>query len=95
MNKRKWNKDAMAFLGIPLVIWVLGIGGLITGIAVWNITQRPDVTYNISDTGFSIAGVDVSWFAIIGVIALFIIIFIWWGRKKPSKPETIYIRENK
>lgn len=77
--------------GIAAGYWVLAAVGIVGGLAVWNMTQRPDITYNISDTGFSIAGVDVSWFLIIGVIAVAIFFIIFMGRKKPTQKEYVYV----
>lgn len=77
------NTDGLA----PLFWAIIILGGLaITGVAVYQITARPDITYNISETGFSLAGVDVSWFAIIGLGLLIFIVFIWLGRRKPAEP---------
>lgn len=64
----KYGNKAIA----PIVWAVVLIGGLIAGIGVYQFTQRPDITYNITDTGFSLAGVDVSFFAVIGVVVLII-----------------------
>lgn len=85
MDIRK-NTSAIAPLIILGVLAIVGIGSTI---AIYQLTQRPDITYNISDTGVSFAGIDVSWFAIIGVVVLIAIVLVWAGRKRkqPTQPQ--------
>lgn len=56
---------------------------VITGVAVWQITQRPDITYNITDTGFSLAGLEMdSPLVIIAVIGgAFVLLWLWMRKK--------------
>ena len=76
--KRKWNDEGIAtFLGISAFYWVLATAGIVVGVVAWNVTQRP----------------DVSWFLIIGIIAVAIFFIIFMGRKKPTKKEYVYVRE--
>lgn len=82
ITKRKLTNDNFAIA--PIVWIVVLIGGAIAGLGVYNVTQRPDITYNITDTGFSIAGVDVSWFVIIGLVGIVIIVFLFMFRRKPQ-----------
>lgn len=70
-------------VGIAPIVWAILIAGtLIAGIGVYQVTQRPDITYNITDTGFSLAGVDVSFFAVIGIVILIIFGIMLYFRKK-------------
>lgn len=82
-------------LGISAFYWILGAVAVVGGVVAWNVTQRPDITYNISDTGFSLAGVDVSWFLIIGLVAIAIVFIIFMGRKKPTEKEYVYVGKPK
>lgn len=95
MGLRKLQKDTIG--AIPVIAWVFvavvtAIGGYI---AVENLTQQPDITYNISDTGFSIAGVDVSWLWIIVIVAGIVIVLLFLAtRRKPQQAQQpIIIRE--
>lgn len=83
---RHFNRDTNA--AIPLLVWVIvAIGAVaVTGIGVWQITQRPDIVYNITDTGFSLAGIDVNWMWIIAIAAIVVIAFLWIGRRRPTAP---------
>lgn len=72
---------------IAIIITMLVIGGIgVTALGVYEFTQRPDITYNISDTGFSLAGLDLgnSIYIIMGIIVVFVIIF--FIMRKPSTP---------
>lgn len=67
---------------IAFVITALVIGGIaIAGLGVYQITQKPDVTYNITDTGFSLAGLEIDsiWIIIIGAVIFFA--FVWLSRR--------------
>lgn len=90
MDIKRFHSDKNGVApAIAAFLWLLVAVGAIGGvyIAVTNLTQRPDITYNISDTGVSFAGIDVSWFAIIGVVILIIIVVIWLGRRRqPVQP---------
>lgn len=84
--KRTWTRDTHA--AIPLLVWVIvGIGAVaIAGLGVYQITQRPDIIYNISDTGFSLAGVDVSWLWVIAIVGGVVILIVFMGRRRPEPP---------
>jgi hypothetical protein len=72
---------------IALMITMLVIGAIgVSALGVYQFTQKPNVTYNISDTGFSLAGLDLgnSIYIIIGIIVVFAIIFFMM--RKPSNP---------
>lgn len=80
--KYKMQNDISA---IAPIIWLIVIAGsVVAGLGVYNITQRPDITYNITDTGFSFAGMDVSWIFIIGLFAIVIFAVLFLFRKKPQ-----------
>lgn len=81
--KRKFANDEN---GIAPIIWAIVLAGsLIAGIGVYQFTQRPDITYNITDTGFSIAGLEIDslWVIIIGAMIIFGLMW-YFGRKKPK-----------
>jgi len=63
---------------------------LITGVTLFTtaylVFEKPDITYNITETGFAIFGAEINWFIIIGGIALLVILFIWLRPKKQSTP---------
>jgi len=95
LSKKNFKSDCNG--AIPVIAWVFvavvtAIGGYI---AVENLTQQPDITYNISDTGFSIAGVDVSWLWIIVIVAgiVIVILFLATRRKPQASQQPIIIRE--
>lgn len=75
---------------IPVIAWiaVLVIGGIGTYIAVENLTQQPNITYNVSESPFSFFGNQVDWIWII-LIAVFVIFVLIWGftRKKTRNPK--------
>jgi len=65
------------------MITALVIGGIsIAALGVYQVTQKPDVTYNITDTGFSLAGLEIDsiWLIVIGAIIFFG--FIYLTRRK-------------
>lgn len=85
MNKIKRKSDINAITPfVALMVSALIIGGIgIAAIGVYQLTQRPDITYNITDTGFSLAGLEIDslWIIVIGAVIFFG--FIWFaGRKK-------------
>jgi LPXTG-motif cell wall-anchored protein len=66
------------------VIILLVIGAIaVSALAVYNITQRPDIVYNIINPGFSLAGVgtDTIWI-IVGGIAVIIVLWLLFRKKK-------------
>lgn len=75
--KRSFYKDqsglAPIIAGVILLIVMAGIG--ITALAVYNITQRPDIIYNITNPGFSLAGIgtDTLWIIVGGAIAILVL----------------------
>lgn len=79
---RKLTKDNNAV--IPLIAWFIIGAVALTGTVL--VLQPPDITYEISDTGFSIAGVDISFFAIIIVVIIVVFVIIWAVRRKPAQP---------
>jgi hypothetical protein len=92
-SKRDFKNDNRAV--VPLLIWVIvAIGGIVVaGVGVYQVTSPGTTIYNITDTGFSIAGADVSWLWMIAIIAGFLIFLIWLGRRKPQQQQPITIRE--
>ena len=56
-------------LGIIAVIGAVGVA------SSYFIFQQPDITYNISDTGFSLAGLDIDFTWVILIIVG--IVFLW------------------
>ena len=72
--------------GIAPIIWgIVLLGSLIAGLGVYQITQRPDVTYNIQDTGFSLAGIGIDSTTLIIILGGVVLLFLWLGmRKKPT-----------
>lgn len=83
INKRLLNDLSS---GVPLIAWiaVLVIGGIGTYIAVENLTQQPNITYNVSESPFSFFGnqVDWIWIILIGVVVVF---FLIWGFSRSGK----------
>lgn len=83
--KRSFYKDqtglAPIIAGVILLVVMAGIG--ITALAVYNITQRPDIVYNITNPGFSLAGMgtDTVWI-VVGVIGALIVL---WLLLRPRK----------
>jgi len=72
----------------PFVLAAIAIAGII-GVGTIAYSQ-PDVTYNISDTGFSLAGIDMSWIVVIGIAAIIFMIFLFIG-KRDRKPQQQYM----
>ena len=74
--------------GLAPVIWVIVLAGIaIAGLGTYQITQRPDITYNISDTGFSLAGLDVSWFMVLAIAGVVVfVIFMMFRKPAPKYP---------
>lgn len=83
--KRQWQKDTSG-IG-PALILVILAGSLIAGLGVYQLTQRPDITYNISDTGFSIAGLDISWVVIVGIGAVVVFVLFFIFRRPPRQAQ--------
>ena len=77
----------------PIIWAIVLIGSAIAGLGVYQVTQRPDITevYNISETGFAIAGVDVSWFLVIGIVAIVIVLILVFARRKQPQQQPRYI----
>lgn len=69
-------------LGILAVIGAIGVS------ASYFIFQRPDVTYNIQDVGFSIAGVQISSIWIILIVLVVIVLIVWYiARRRKTKTD--------
>lgn len=83
-RKNSFAKDTKA---IAPIIWaIVLIGGAVVGLAGYKtLLEKPDITYNISDSGFTLAGVEIgNDVIIIIIIAIVIVGFILWSRKKPE-----------
>ena len=78
----RFSKDCS---GIAPIIWaIVLIGGTVVGIAGYKVlVERPDITYNITDAGISIAGLDIGNDMLI-IITIGVVFLILWfaGRKK-------------
>lgn len=72
--------------GVPIIAWiaVLVIGGIGTYIAVENLTQQPNIIYNVSESPFSFFGNQVDWIWII-LIAVGVIFVLIWGFARSGK----------
>ena len=89
LMKRKFAHDENAFVItgaflIGMTIAVLVGSAVVVG--VYQFTQEPSVTYNISDTGFSLAGLnlDTTTLIIIAVVIVVAVVFIASWRRKPN-----------
>lgn len=72
--------------GIGPLVLLLVIGGLaIAGVSAYQIFSRPDITYNISETGLSFAGGSASWIIIAAVGFVVVFIFFMLFRRKPGQ----------
>lgn len=84
-NKRdelRMDSDGIAPL-IAAVIVMIVIGGItIAGVAVYQLTVKPDITYNITETGFSLAGIDVGSIWPIALIGGALILLYFMIKKK-------------
>jgi len=69
--------------GVILLIVSAAIG--ITALAVYNITQRPDIIYNISNPGFSLAGIDTNALYLVGAAIVAMILLYLWFRPKSAR----------
>lgn len=86
MGMRKLNQDINGFVvtGTFLIgALLVGLVGTAAIVGVYNATQKPDITYNITDTGFSLAGIglDSTTLAII-IIGVIVVFFMLWGNRK-------------
>lgn len=85
-QKRLKNNES----GIAFIVWaIVLIAGAVASLGVYQITQRPDITYNITDTGFSFAGIDMSWLVIIAIAVVLLFLFMFMFRKKPQQQQQI------
>ena len=82
-TKRLYENENAIAPAIALVLTILAVAiGAGVVIAAYQLTQKPDVTYNITDAGVALAGIDTNVIYIIGAIVL-VMGFIWlMGRKK-------------
>lgn len=83
LTRKKFQKNEEGIA--PLIaLAIIGVIGTVAGIGIYQFTQRPDVTYNITETGFSLAGVSVDSFALIaiGIAVIFIGLFAMQRKKK-------------
>lgn len=78
------DQDGIAPLVAGIILLVVVGGIAIAGFAVYQITQRPDITYNITDTGFSLAGVDMDSLWVIVAISLGLVALWMFSRKKSA-----------
>lgn len=81
INIRK-NKNAIAPL---IIVGVLAIIGVSAFTGTYLFFQKPDIVYNITETGFAIFGMDVSWFLVITIIGFIAIIVVWFFLKSKTK----------
>lgn len=81
--KRK-NKWAIDNTGIAPLIWLGIIAGatIIGSIGVYEFTQRPDITYNIADTGFSLAGIGLDSTTMLIIVGVVVFALFMFMRKK-------------
>lgn len=82
-RKLAYDSNAIApiFIAVGLILTLAVSSAIIIG--VYQLTQKPDVTYNITDTGFSLAGLNLDstmLMLIAGVVG--VIILMAWVRKK-------------
>lgn len=84
-NKSKMYHDKNAIAPV-IAAAILIIGCAIAGgvlIAAYQLTQKPDIIYNITETGFALAGIDASaLYLIAGVITVLGI--LWFISRKPK-----------
>ena len=72
--------------GVAPIVWVLAIGLSVLGAGViYTAVQKPDITYNISDPIFSVAGVDMSGLVIIAIVVVSAIVLLLAFRRKPNQ----------
>ena len=82
-SKMRYDDEGIApIIAAVILIAAVAIGaGVVIG--AYQLTQKPDVTYNITDTGFSLAGVDATSIyaiaAVIGVLGL-----MWFASRKKT-----------
>ena len=77
-------KDCRA---VAPIIWaIVLIGGTVVGIAGYKLlVERPDITYNISESGLTFAGIEIGNDVVIMLIVGVVIVGMWlWGRKDKS-----------
>ena len=83
----KNNNGITPFVGLIILLIVSGGIG-VTALGVYELTQRPDITYNVTESPFSFFGnqIDWIWIILIGVGIVFLLI---WGfaRTRKAKPE--------
>lgn len=80
--KRRWNDEGIApiIAGVILIIGAAIAAGVV--IAAYQLTVKPDIVYNITDTGFSLAGVDTGViYAIAGAAVLLGLLWVASKRK--------------
>ena len=87
------NKNGIApiFAVFALVAIITGVGA--TFIAVDQLTERPDITYNVIESPFSFFGnqIDWIWIILIGVVIVFLLIWAF-ARSRRKEPETRFLR---
>ncbi len=85
LNKRKWDENAIA----PLIIAMLLLAGITTSAVIGAVYfAQPDITYNISDTGFSIAGFEIDSLTVVIVIIVIVGLVLLYVGRKTDKPKT-------
>ena len=87
---------------IPPIAWIaiFVVGAIGSYIAIENITQQPDITYNVTESPFSFFGSSVNWIwiIIIGVIIVFALLWIFGKSKQKTQTrqsQQYYIREGR
>lgn len=79
--KREFQNNNDGISPTIAILIILSISA-IAGVGVYQLTQKPDVTYNISEPLFSMAGVDMSGLTIIAVaIVVFIVVLLMFRKK--------------
>lgn len=88
MGMRNLSRDTngIVFTLGSILLTAIVLGGIaITAVGVYQLTQKPNITYNITDTGFSLAGLSTDSLTIIAIIIIIVIILIVSFRRKPKE----------
>lgn len=83
LAKRKFTNDEHA---IAPIIWaIVLVGGAFVGLAGYKtLAERPDVTYNITDTGFSLAGLNIDSLWLVVGMAVIVMAILWSNSRQRS-----------
>lgn len=84
LTKRKMVRNESATA--PIIWAIVLIGGAIVGLAGYKtLAERPNVTYNITDTGFSLAGLQIdSLWLVVGIAAVLMLI-LWTNSRQRAE----------